>query len=181
MKEELRFNRIPNMIKKLGPQVFEKEEKEYLNKNIHNFIKRESELPSYFTNAGIYSTIMEEARECYKYGFFYATITLIGVSSEKFSCDLEKKLTKKINKNKLDQYKKLILLKKSKIISSKEYNNLNKIRELRNQYIHIKKKLECVKKEALEIIKLFNNVLEEEFNKKYVIKNGKLKLRKTSK
>ena len=175
---EFRLDRISNIMKKMGIEPFIEEELEYQKTQIPIYLKRNLELPSYITSdIGIYTNLMEEARNSYIYGLFYSSIALIGIASENFCVNLENelnknKIDKKIFLKDLNQSKRLEYLKSGEIIDDELYNKFDEIRDIRNKYIHIKENKETVKEDALKIINLFNDILEKRFNDNYYIKDG---------
>ena len=132
-----------------------------------DILNRQKELPTFITlEYGTYSGLMGEARSCYEFGFFYAAVSLICIAAEKFAIELSPK-------KKGDQSKRLILLKDTNIIAPKHYEKLGKISRVRDKYMHPKKIEEAdEKKDALEAISLFNEVIQERFFDKYEIRDG---------
>ena len=183
-KREFLFDFISNAIKQGHREGIEKEMKEYLTLKVPKFIQRQSEIPTYITDeVGIYANLMEEAKECYMFGLYYSTISMVGITAERFAIELSDKFKFTINENPIsekylfpkgtNQYQRLRLLFKAKIISEKAYKNLDKIRDIRNDYIH-PKKLANVQKDSLKVLELFIEVINSRFSEKYEFREGKI-------
>lgn len=155
-----------------------------LTAQIPNIILREKEISSLKTHEiGDYLPILREAKQTYLLGFFYSTISMAGIAAEKFSIELSSKLKFKINDivisqkelfcRDTNQYNRLKLLKKAKLLNESAFKKLDKIRDIRNRYVHPKAKInpEADSKEALN---LMIDTLNERFSEEYSIQNGKL-------
>ena len=134
---------------------------------VPGIIERQGELPSFITKEyGAYSTLLSEARTCYEFGFFYGAVALICITAEKYSMEL-------LGKVKGTQHQRLNKLKELKVIASEDYERLDKIDKMRLKYIHPRKIEESdAKKDAIEMISLFNKVIDRRFNEKYEIREG---------
>lgn len=160
------------------PQVREHAEKslkEALFAAVPQIINLQSELPTFMVKEyGTYSDLMTEARTCYEFGFFYAAVSLLCVAAEKYAMEL-------CSKKKGSQEKRLVLLEKSKIIIPKHHDNLKKISRTRDKYLHPGKIEEKdAKKDALEAISLFTEIIQERFNERYKIREGIIYERRTN-
>jgi len=124
-------------------------------------------LPSFITKEyGTYSTLMGEARSCYEFGFFYGAVSLICVAAEKYAMEL-------FGKVEGTQHQRLKKLKEIKVIVSEDYERLDKIDKMRLKYLHPREIEEAdAKKDALETIYLFNEVIDRRFHDKYEIRDG---------
>ncbi len=130
-------------------------------------IERQRKLPPFMIREyGAFSSLMDEARHCYEYGFVYASVSLMCIAAEKFTMELS-------NKNKGNQDKRLMYLKQQGAITSNHYENLHKISRMRDKYMHPKKIEERdAETDALEAIRLFNQVIQERFHEKYEVRDG---------
>jgi len=147
-------------------------------------IKRMGETSSFITaEVGFYSKLLNDAKECYRLGLYYATISMIGITAERFSIELSEKVEFKINEKKileedlfdksLKQSLRLILLKKAEIIKLEIYNKLKEISEIRNKYVHPKEEGDA-KKDSLKSLNLFIEIINSRFSDNYIIKEGKI-------
>lgn len=147
-------------------------------------IKRMGERPPFITHeVGVYSNLFDEAENCYAQGFYYATISMIGIATERFCMELGEKIKFKINENevnvnaifenKLRQSKRLNLLKSGRLINEETFNRLNQIKKIRDKYIH-PLELGYPKEDSLKILKLFVDILNSRFSDIYVILDGKI-------
>lgn len=182
------FDLTPKALKQPGVrEAFEKEQKEYLNSLVPAIVERMSELPSYMTHEiSFYTKLMEEARKCYEFGLFHAAVSMVGIAAERFAMELSVNLVFKINdtkvteqdlyNKKIDQHKRLNLLLVGGLITKDAYLLLDKVRDIRNKYVH-PKEVGDAKKDALEIIDKFNTVIYSRFSDKYTFKEGQLVLK----
>lgn len=132
---------------------------------------------------GGYLNLLIEAKEVYKWGYHHSTIAMVGVAAERFSIELASKLRFKVNDINLsqkelfdrdiNQYKRLRLLKKSGLLEKVAFERLDKIRDIRNKYIHPKAKIKP-ENDSVMLLNLMIKTLSERFSKKYSIKDGKL-------
>ena len=145
----------------------EKHIKEALINAVPHIITRQAELPAFITREyGAYSALMTEARTCYEFGFFYGAVALIFITAEKYAMEL-------LGKEKGAQFERIKLLKEIKVISSDDYNDLDKLDKMRIKYIHPRKTEDAdAKKDALDAISLFNRVIQRRFYEKYEIREG---------
>ena len=154
---------------------------------VPRMINRMGKIPTYISlEAGFYWLLVEEAKECYILGRYHATIAMVGIAAERFSKELESKIKFKINEhdvslkkiftNGLKNHKRLYLLKKGKIITDETFTKLNKIRKIRNDYIHYERDISDLKtkRDSLKILKLFIWIMNFRFSEKYTIKKGKI-------
>ena len=63
-------------------------------------------------------------------------------------------------------------MKKAKIIEPEVYKKFDKIREIRNKYIHSEGK--DGKRDSLKVLKIFIEFLNEDFKKNFIVKEGKI-------
>ncbi len=187
MNDEIKFHfdATPNVIKipSIRKQIKEQEKNKF-KKNLPSILKRMGKIPPLTTTkVGIYSKLLEEAKRCYIYGFYYATTSLIGIATERLTNDLFKELIFEINKkriskknlfgNSLNQEKRLKLLKNANAINQETYEKLDKIRKIRNKYIHPKEERNG-KRDSLKVLKIFIEFLNKDFRENYIIKEGKI-------
>ena len=133
------FDFISKVLKKY-PEVRESMEestKKELIEQVPRIVERQAELPSYITNeAGFYLNLLREARQCYEYALFHSAIAMISITAERFAIELFNRMEISINgysldendlygKNKLGQYRRLRILKKSKAITGKTFGKLD--------------------------------------------------------
>jgi hypothetical protein len=148
-------------------------------------MKRMEEVPSFITtDVGVYTNLFEEAKKCYVFGLYYATISMIGITAERFSIELFNKIIFEINKNEIiekdlfgrdieKQWLRLDLLEKSKILKTEYVQKLKEICKIRNKYIHPKEEVNA-KEDSLKVLKLFIEILNARFSDNYEIKEGKI-------
>jgi len=132
---------------------------------------------------GEYLNLLIEAKQVYKIGYHYSTIAMVGVAAERFSIDLASKLRFKVNdisisqkelfNRDIDQYKRLRLLKKGRLLEKVAFEKLDKIRDIRNKYIHPKATINP-ENDSVTVLNLMIEILSERFSKNYSIKDGKL-------
>jgi len=139
----------------------------WFEKHIKEMVGRKWEIEEilYLTEAGDFVKLLKEAENLYELGFFTACIALVGVSTEDFTkyialktnnCDL---LDKGVS-----QSKRLQELRVDKIISEDTYNDLDRIRQIRNDCLHFnegfkRKKEDELKNDALSILGSIKKVL----------------------
>ena len=129
---------------------------------------------------------MFEAREAFQYGLWRAAIGLIGIVAERLTDGLYTQLKtvisrdgKQISKTELlgerpSERSKLAALYVSGIISQAHYDKLVKIKKLRDFYVHPQKKVRNAERDALTTTRLLRSILQERFDKDYIIKQGKI-------
>ncbi len=154
-------------------------------KELPNIMKRmENIFPFITTEIGFYSKLLDEAKLCYRFGLYYATITMISITAERFSIELSEKMNFKINENSISekdlfnglikrQDRMLALLKKAKIIKSEIYDKLMEIRRIRTKYIHPREE-KNPEEDSLKVLKLFIEIIQSRFSDNYTIKDGKI-------
>ena len=161
--------------------------KRNFKKELPKIMNRIGKVPSFITTeVGFYSNLLNEAKYCYETGLYYATISMVGITAERFAIELSEQMKFEINKKnisesnlfggRLKQYRRLILLRKAGIIKSETYEKLDRIREIRNKYIH-PKEVGDGKRDSLKVLKLFISVITSRFSDKFKIENGKIKKR----
>lgn len=113
---------------------------------------------------------------------------MIGISAERFTIDLYaqiKKVASTIGKEvakasifgrdaTLSEKRKLELLKFFGVITPANHDKLSKIRKLRNQYMHRSLDGDDVGSDARKAMKLFQQVINERFDSKYTITEGRI-------
>ncbi|MFH1445778.1 MAG: hypothetical protein ABIF08_04875, partial [Nanoarchaeota archaeon] len=180
-----RFDLTPNALK--NPQIrkqIEKELKDRYNRDVSGIIERWAKVHPFITDkGGFYLKLLEEAKITYRSGLNYATISMVGITAERFSIELGGKLRFRVNKNpiskndifgdRFNQQKRLRMLYKAKLIKKDIFENLDKIRIIRNKYIHPKKKRNPGK-DSLKVLNLMIDVLQSDFSHNYELKNGKI-------
>lgn len=111
--------------------------------------------------------IMDDIEECvYSYvnGMFLATIATCGILSERFTSEqlIEvDKIRQKLGKEKirgLNQSSKTIVLYSLDKIDKQTYEDLNEIRKIRNDYIHLKKR-DNANTNALKVLNLLIRII----------------------
>lgn len=183
---KIQINTTSNAMKLPGVrEQIEKSLKNQIEKDMPFILNRTEEIPSFITTeVGDYSTLLNEATKCYTFGFYYATISMIGITAEKFAIRLSQKMKFNINGNELPekdffgdygmkQERRLFFLNKSGIIKNEAYKKLIKINGIRNRYTHPKGKNNA-KEDSLEVLKLFINMMQSRFSDEYDIKDGKI-------
>lgn len=149
-------------------------------------IKRYMELDTFFAENFPYIEILIEARELYINGFFYSTVAMVGIAAERFAIDLlnaseiivnGKKINNKDTFKDIEQYRRLKLLLSLGILDRKSMGKLSGIKDIRNRYAH-GEKYRADKKDALTVLRLFTDVINSEFFKKYEFRKGGLALKK---
>jgi len=181
---KIRFDFTSNAIKQGARKGIEEELKKHLTSLVPQMVNRQAELPTYITmEVGFYTNLMEEARNCYKFELFPAAVSMIGIAAERFAMELSANLNFTINDNQvteidlygreINQYKRLILLFKGKLITEDAYNLLEDIRKIRNKYIH-PSEVGNAKEDSLELINKFNEVIQSRFSEKFTFKGGKI-------
>ncbi len=184
-KMKIWFDSTSNAMK--SPQVKKQIEanlKKDFEKEFPGIIKRMEKVPSFITTEiGFYSKLLDEAKYCYGFGLYHATVSMVGITAERFAIELSEKMNFKINQNEisekdlfgklLNQSSRLTLLEKAEIIKPEIYKKLKKISEIRNKYVHPREEGDA-KKDSLRVIKLFIDVINSRFSDQYIIKNGKI-------
>jgi len=161
-----------------------KQEKDKFKKNLPKMIKRMGKIPSWLTTkVGFYSILLEEAKECYIHGFYYSTTAMIGIATERLTNDLFEDAVFEINRNKISkrnlfgnslrQVNRLKFLKIAGIIKPETYEKLDKIRRIRNKYIHPKDEKDG-KRDSLKVLKIFIDYLNKDFKDNFIVKKGKI-------
>jgi hypothetical protein len=181
---------IPNQAKdkRFRPQ-YELELRERLNNDVPQMVSRLAELDAIITlEVGEYIDFMREAVDAFQFGLWRAVVALIGIASENFTDTLysQFRIVKSssgvsISKEKLfgrDDYmpeeRKLAILFTFGVILAEDYKKLQRIKKLRDQYVHPKAGTPDVEKDAREVIGLFRSVIKERFERVYTIKEGKI-------
>lgn len=158
--------------------------KQRLIEQIPNIIDREKKIKAFMTDElGEYLNLLVEAKQVYKLGYHHSAIAMVGVAAERFSIELASKLRFKVNNisisqkeifdRDINQYKRLRLLKKSGLLEKVAFERLDKIRDIRNKYIHPKAKINP-ENDSVILLNLMIETLSERFSKKYSIRDGKL-------
>lgn len=173
----------------LNNPAIKKQTEDNLKKNFDTrlpfMIERMKEIPPLLTSdVGIYSKLLDEAKECYKQGLFYSTIAMIGITAERFTIEFFDKVKIKVNENEITekdlfdgqiqkQWQRLNLLEKSKLLKPTYIEKLKEISKIRNKYIHPKEEGN-IKNDSLKILKLYIEILNSRFSDDYIISNGKI-------
>lgn len=190
MKKNFKFDFTANVLKSAeARKALEKTMESYFKNRTPEFINRLAKVPPYITDdIGIYTELLDEAKLCYQYGLYHATVAMIGITAERFAVELEDKLRVKLKSSRglsdedifnkpYDQKSRLVLLKKAGMISNEVWKNLDNIRFIRNKHTHPDEKIK-EEEDALKMLKLFIEVINSMFSEKYVFKNGKIVERK---
>lgn len=164
------FDFTSNALKNLGIRKQVKEQwTSYFVKSLPDMIKREMKVKAFITDKmGDYHKLLREARVCYRNGFFHSCIAMVGITAERFAVEASENLDFKINDIKtsekelfdkeLSQYRRLRILLKAKILNSEEFDKLDKIRDIRNKYIHFKESKNPAR-DALKVLNLMYEVI----------------------
>lgn len=171
--------KVPEIRKQIEDNLRKK-----LEESMSEIIKRVGEIPSFITHeVGFYSNLFDEAKNCYVQGLYYATISMIGIATERFCMELEGKIKFKINENEVDlnilfenklkQSKRLSLLKTGGLINDKTFSRLSQIKKTRDKYIH-PSEVGDAKEDSLKILTLFIEILNSRFSDIYTIMDGKI-------
>jgi len=184
-KRQFFFNFTPNAMKNpAARKQIEDGLKKELIERVPDMIKREGKIRPFITHeTGMYSNLLRVARKTYTYGLYYATISMIGVTAERFAFELSRKLKFSVNNNliskkelfgdSLGQKKRLKMLLKARIITQEIYLKLDKIRKIRNRYIHPKKN-NTPNIDGIKVLNLMIDILQSRFSEKFEFKNGKI-------
>ncbi len=178
-------SRALSVSKKVREQISNQIKNKLMNE-IPEIIKREKNIRALMTDElGDYLMLLREAKEVYKLGYFHSAIAMVGIAVERFSIELESHLRFEINGNPItqknlignhfNQYKRLRLLKKANLITQDAFDKLEKIRVIRNKYVHPKTETHP-EKDSIETLNLMITVLKSRFSSKYSIRKGKLVL-----
>lgn len=179
------FDFTPNMLKSpYAEKQIEAQIKKGFTKLSRGMLERGKKIHPYITDrVGPYLDLLREARLDYELGLFYSTISMVGITAERFAIELTSKLRFKVNNSpisrneifgdKFNQYKRLRMLHKAKLLSSKMFKNLDAIRDIRNKYIHPNKKGNP-EKDSLKALNFMIDSLQSDFSDKYTIVNGKI-------
>jgi len=185
VKKAFIFDFTPNAMKSpAARKQIENNLKEELIERVPSMIKREGKIHPFITyEIGMYSDLLKIARKTYIYGLYYATVSMIGVTAERFAFELSKKLRFSVNNNpvskkelfgdNLSQGKRLKMLLKANIITQDVFIKLNQIRKIRNRYIHPEKK-NTQNIDGIKILNLMIEILQSRFSEKFEFKNGKI-------
>lgn len=183
----LHLNTTSNVIKnkEIRNQI-EVQLRAQLDKEIPSILDRMGEVSFFLTmEVGIYSKLLEEARKCYEYGQYHATISMVRITAERFCLELSEKMNFKINdilfkeEDVFDgrpiqkQYWRLDLLEKAKIIKPEICIKLKEIDQIGNKYIH-PREVGDAKKDSLKTLNLFIEILNSRFSENYEIKEGRI-------
>ncbi len=137
-------------------------------------IKRLIEIPDFIVLADQFHEQLSECLETYQDGSFRSTIALSGMIAEIITSGLIQEANIYVNGRllspdqkkillDLSQYKKIEVLKAFKIITPEAVENLDKIRRLRNKYVHSSDSLNP-ERDAREIMGLLVNILKRLYN-----------------
>lgn len=163
----------------------EKELRNNFEKELPNRLKRMGEIPSFITaDVGVYSKLLDEAKECYKLGLYHATIAMVGITAERFAIELFEKIKFKINESEIieknlfgakiqKQKRRINLLEKSHLLKPKYAEKLKEVYKIRNKYVHPKEEGDA-KEDSLKILKLYIKIISSRFSDEWIIKEGKL-------
>jgi hypothetical protein len=172
--------KVPYIKKQIEDQL-----RNNFEKDLPNVLKRMGEIPSFLTaDVGFYSKLLEEAKKCYRSGLYYATVSMVGIASERFAIELAEKMKFKVNEQEITerdlfeapiqkQLRRLNLLAKSKVLKEKYAEKLKEIDAIRNKYIHPREEGDA-EQDSLKVLKLFIEILNSRFSDEYIIKNGKI-------
>ena len=150
-----------------------------LEKNINRFL----ELPaiSFIPADTEYFKLYYELFELHTNGFYYSTIVLAGVVCERICYDILAKQNIQVGEKKhlspeqigclyeMNLARLIDLLHEWGLIKEKTKNEMFKIKDTRNRYVHPKKADENLEKEALTMFKRITKVLKNEFEMESII------------
>ena len=136
---------------------------------------------------GDYLTLLKESKLAYELGLYSSAISMVGITAERFAIELSGRLRFRVNKTpirrnelfpntRFNQYKRLMILRKAGLISDKMFNKLDKIRDIRNKYVHPKNKGNP-EKDSIKALNLMIECLQSDFSEKYEIVEGKIVLK----
>lgn len=140
--------------------------REWVESNLDSIVERKLEIKdiAYVKHTSDFIKLLKEAESLYELGFFTSCIALVGISAEDFTKYIALSFEKKhlINKN---QFDRLNILSRMKVIDSTIHQLLDDIRKTRNDCLHynfnFKKKDEKeLKHESLEVLNKFKKVIE---------------------
>jgi hypothetical protein len=173
----------------IGNQEIRKQIEEQLRnqfeKSMPEVIKRMAEIPALLTaDVGLYSQFLDEAKNCYLSGLFRASVSMIGMASERFVIEIFEKVKFKINERDIveedlfdgplkKQQWKLNLLSKSGLLKPEYVKKFEEINTIRNKYIH-PRELGNAKEDSLKVLKLYIEILNSRFSDEFTIVNGKI-------
>lgn len=138
----------------------------WLESNLDSIVERKLEIRdiAYIKYTSDFIKLLKEAETLYELGFFTSCIALVGISAEDFTKYITLSFDKKhlIDKN---QFERLNILSKMKVIDSAIHKLLDDIRKTRNDCLHFnlnfkKKDEKELKHESLEVLNKFKKVIE---------------------
>ncbi len=171
------------------PIVGEKSQKEFeiklieeYSQNMSNIIERYKLVKPFLTlNLGEYLTLLNEAKRSYTLGLYYSTVSMVGITAERYTIEIsenvDNQIVRALRKGGKNQFDRLRILKTFNIIDKEIFENLDCIRDIRNRYTH-PSSISNPEKDSIEVLNKMIEVVNIEFNKKYIIKNGKITLKK---
>lgn len=149
--------------------------KKYFDAKLNEIINRSISIENLNIIKNIaFFDLVSEARSLYIEGFYYSTVALCGVIGENICRTILESAEITINQKKLENKKPLIKLDFSalnkiliglNLIGQKSHRNLEKIRKLRNEYVHGKtlSNIANSKKDAKISINCIITILKNEF------------------
>ncbi len=186
----IKIDTTPNIIKvpDIRKQI-EAQFKEKIEKELPSILDRMGEVKALLTaEVGFYSNLLDEAKRCYEYGQYHATLSMVGITAERFCLELSEQMVFKINDYPITEGElfdgrpiqkqewRLNLLEKAKIIKPEICTQLKEINTIRNKYIHPREEGDA-KADSLKILNSFIEVLNSRFSEKYDIKEGRIVIR----
>lgn len=153
-----------------------------LQKQVPDILSRMEDMhPFVTTELGEYVDIIGEARTSYELGLYVAAVTLAGVAAERFSSELYSRIKIQRGQDEMavsqvfgdtpSQYRRIEILYAFGVISQSIRAKLQRIREIRNSYVHPKGNHRS-SEDALETLNVFFEILQERFEEKYTFRDG---------
>ena len=182
----IHIDATPNVIG--NPEIkkqIEDQLRDQFEKNLPIRTMRMGEIPALLTaDVGFYSKLLEEAKNCYFSGLFHASVSMIGIASERFAIELASNLKFKVNEKEITeedlfegpiqkQFRRLNLLEKSELLKLEYAEKLKEIYTIRKKYIHPREEGDA-KEDSLKVLKLYIEILNSRFSDKYTIKEGRI-------
>ena len=177
-----------NLARIRRPQ-YEAELRGQLIAGIPQMADREAELEPILTlEVGTYIDFMREAREAFKFGLWRAVTALIGIAAESFTDTLFEKIKTvrsqagvSVSKKELfgdgehiSENRKMAVLFLFGVIEGQDRDKLVAIKKLRDKYVHPRAQEPTVEADAREMMRLFQSVIRDRFEREYAISNGQI-------
>jgi len=187
----INIDTIPNILKLSGQENFVKDTlRQELEQDLDNRISRYKELPAIMVQMknekDEYIKLLHEARKLYVEGRFYSCIAMCGVTSERITKDILKRivLIKKLDKSNPPNFFKQLdripmdvvreLAIAAGAVDNSLRNDFTRLAGLRDKYVHARS-IES-QNDARKAVKYLHNIIEGTVSvfKRYKIQQGKL-------